>query len=213
MNNATVYPGVTLGKNVKIGPFCIIGLPFTGIESEMADTVIGDNANIRSHTIIYAGNTIGDNFSTGHHAVIRELNTIGDDVSVGTHSCLEHHIEIGNGVRIHSQAFIPEYSRLHEDSWIGPNVVMTNANYPRSLGIKDSLDGITLEKKAIVGANSTLLPGIVIGRCSLVGAGSVVTRDVEAGCVVAGNPAVMIKSMKDIDVYKDWLNEHTADES
>jgi len=74
------------------------------------ETILGSQALLRSHTVIYAGNIIGDSFQTGNKVNIRELNRIGDNVSVGTLSVIEHHVEIGNNVRIHSQAFIPEFS-------------------------------------------------------------------------------------------------------
>ncbi len=92
---------------------------------------------IRSHTVIYAGNTIGRNFQTGNKVNIRESNRIGDNVSVGTLSVIEHHVEIADNVRIHTQVFMPEFSVLEEGCWIGPNVVLTNAKYPLSPGVKD----------------------------------------------------------------------------
>jgi acetyltransferase-like isoleucine patch superfamily enzyme len=212
-NNSIIYKNVKLGSNVVIEPFCIIGIPPAGSGDGEFETVIGDNALIRSHTVIYAGNTIGTNFSTGHHAVIREHNDIGNNVSIGTLASVEHHLYIGNGVRIHSQAFIPEYSRLETESWIGPNVVLTNAKYPRSLDVKETLQGVVIGAKALIGANATLLPGIKVGRGALVGAGSLVAKDVEDGCIVAGNPAVFKKYVYDMPQYKEWLNENPVDES
>lgn len=190
---AIIYPNVKLGKNVTIEDYCIIGSPFKGYNNE--ETVIMDNAYIRSHTVIYAGNTIGINFQTGNKANIREFNTIGDNVSIGTLSVVEHHVKIGNNVRIHTQVFIPEYTVLEDESWIGPNVVITNAKYPRSENVKNELKGATVKEKAKVGANSTLLPGIEIGYNSLIGAGSVVVADVEPNVIVAGNPAKFIKKI------------------
>lgn len=190
---AKIYPGVKLGKNVTIEDFCIIGVPFKGQTSE--ETVIGDNAVIRSHTVIYAGNKIGNNFQTGNKANIRELNTIGDNVSIGTLSVVEHHVTIEEGVRIHTQVFVPEYTVLKKDAWLGPNVVITNAKYPRSPNVKTSLIGATVETNAKIGANSTLLPGVRIGENSLVGAGSVVVQDVPEGMIVAGNPAKVIRAI------------------
>jgi acetyltransferase-like isoleucine patch superfamily enzyme len=105
---------------------------------------------------------------------------------------IEHHVTLGDGVRIHTQAFIPEYSVLEARSWVGPNVVLTNARYPLAPDTKASLRGPRLERGAKVGANATLLPGVVIGSNALVGAGSVVTRDVPPGKIVAGNPARVI---------------------
>jgi len=89
-----VYPNVRLGENVIIEDYCIVGLPFKDYSGE--PTIIGDGAVIRSHSVIYAGNTIGANFQTGHKANLRELNNIGNDVSVGTLSIVEHHVSIGN---------------------------------------------------------------------------------------------------------------------
>lgn len=184
---AIIYPDVTLGKNVTIEDFCIIGVPFRGFDGEK--TIIGDNAVIRSHTVIYAGNVIGNGFQTGNKANIRELNDIGDNVSIGTLSVIEHHVKIASGVRIHTQVFIPEYSEISETAWIGPNVVFTNALYPQSASAKEELSGPKIGKNARIGANSTLLPGVSVGAKALVGAGSVVTKDVPEGYIVYGNPA------------------------
>jgi acetyltransferase-like isoleucine patch superfamily enzyme len=160
-------------------------------------TTIGAHSHIRAGTIIYAGNTIGQSFQTGNKANIREYNSIGDRVSVGTHTVIEHHVTIEDGVRIHSQAFVPEYSILKKGSWVGPNVVLTNAKYPLHPDAKNNLVGPTLEPGARVGANATVLPGVVIGECALVGAGSVVTRDVAAGATVVGNPASPLPETKE----------------
>lgn len=187
--SAVLHPGVRLGRDVVIEDFCIVGCPPRGFASGAMETVIGDGAVIRSHSVIYAGNVIGRGFSSGHHAFLRESNEIGDDVSIGTHSIIEHHVRIGVGVRIHSRAFIPEYSVLHDACWIGPGVVLTNAKYPASPDAKRNLRGVVVGSRARIGANATILPGLVVGEGSLVGAGAVVTRDVAPGQVVVGNPA------------------------
>jgi dTDP-4-amino-4,6-dideoxygalactose transaminase/acetyltransferase-like isoleucine patch superfamily enzyme len=201
--NYIIHPNVELGKNAIIGDFCIIGVPARGKQPGECKTVIGDNAVIRSHSVIYAGNIIGRNFSTGHHTVIREENRIGDDVSIGTQSCIEHHISIGNGVRIHSQVFVPEFSQLQDFCWLGPNVVLTNAKYPRSRDVKASLTGPIIEKNAKIGANTTILPGCRIGSHALIGSGSVVVKDIPAGKVAYGNPAVIRRNIRDIGLYEN----------
>lgn len=195
---ARVYPNVKLGKNVIIEDFCLIGVPPRGKAEGELETIIGDNSVIRSHTVIYAGNKIGQNFQTGNKANIRELNVIADNVSVGTLSVVEHHVIIEEGVRIHTQVFIPEYSVLKKKSWVGPNVVFTNAPYPQSPEVMKNLVGPTLHENAIVGANSTLLPGVQIGKNAIVGAGSVVTKNVADGDVVAGNPAKFMKKKSEL---------------
>lgn len=191
--NAKVYPNVKLGKNVIIEDFCIIGIPPVGQSPK--ETVIGDNSIIRAHTIIYSGNTIGENFQTGNKVNIREENLIGDNVSIGTMSIIEHHVKIEDGVRIHSQAFIPEYCVLQKGCWIGPNVVLTNAKYPNSPTTKAELKGVLLKPNCRIGANATILPGLEIGNKALVGAGSVVCKDVKDSEIVVGSPAKKISKV------------------
>lgn len=196
--NTKIFPHVKLPDSVEIGMYCIIGEPFRGMDAGNAQTIIGPDALIRSHTVIYAGNSIGANFQTGHHVFIRELNQIGNNVSVGTLSVVEHHVVIGNNVRLHTQVFIPEFSIIEDDAWIGPNVVFTNAPYPKGSRVKDELAGPTIRRGAKIGANSTILPGVIVGRGALIGAGSVVTRDVAENAIVAGNPARVKGSIVDL---------------
>jgi len=192
-STAIIYPNVNIGNNVVIEDFCIIGLPFKGMKEEK--TIIGDNAIIRSGTYIYAGNEIGKNFKTGNKVNIRELNKIGDNVSIGTLSVIEHNTCIHNNVHIHTQVFVPEYTTLEKNCWVGPNVVMTNALYPKHPKAKQELKGVHIKQNVKVGANTTLLPGVTIGAHSLIGAGSVVTKDVIGGVIVAGSPAKILRKV------------------
>lgn len=198
MNTYKLYENVVLGEGSVVEDFCIIGTPPRGVGEGELRTTIGDGAVIRSHTVIYSGNVIGRNFQTGNKVNIRESNRIGNNVSVGTLSVIEHHVEIADNVRIHTQVFIPEFSVLEEGCWIGPNVVLTNAKYPLSPGVKDQLAGPVVRRGAKIGANVTLLPGVVIGENALVGAGSVVVRDVPPGAVVVGNPARVIRQVPEL---------------
>src|SRR5262245_19201075 len=193
-----LYDNVRLGAGTVIEDFSIIGAPPRGKGDGELPTTIGDDSVIRSHTVIYAGNVIGAHFQTGNKVNIRVSNRIGNNVSIGTLSVIEHHVEIADNVRIHTQVFIPEYSVLEEGCWIGPNVVFTNAKYPVSPGVKDSLVGPIIRKGAIIGANVTLLPGVTIGERALIGAGSVVVRDVPAGAVVVGNPARVTRQISEL---------------
>jgi acetyltransferase-like isoleucine patch superfamily enzyme len=193
-----LYPGVYLGEGSTVGAFCEIGVPPRGHEAGALETHIGRQSIIRSHTVIYAGNEIGDGFQTGHGVLIREANSIGHQVSIGSHTVVEHHVRIADGVRIHSQAFIPEFSVLEEGCWIGPNVVFTNAIHPRCPRVKDCLRGPIIRRGAKIGANATLLPGVEIGEMALVAAGAVVTRDVPPATVVAGSPARVLKQVAEL---------------
>jgi acetyltransferase-like isoleucine patch superfamily enzyme len=191
--SSLMMPGVDLGEDAEVGPFVLLGEATGGEQADPVMTHIGRRARIRSHTVIYWGNTIGDDFVTGHGALIREHNWIGNNVSIGSHSIIEHHVRIGHGVRIHSAAFIPEYSVLEDDAWIGPRVTFTNVPHPRCPKAKECIQGPTIRRGAKIGASAVLLPGIEIGVGALVGAGSVVIESVPPGAVVAGNPARIVK--------------------
>jgi acetyltransferase-like isoleucine patch superfamily enzyme len=197
-DNYKILEGVKLGPDSIVEDYCILGVPPRGQKAGDLQTIIGANAHIRSHTVIYAGNKIGNHFQTGNKVNIREFNEIGNNVSIGTLSVIEHHVQIGNNVRIHSQVFIPEYSILEEGAWLGPNVVLTNAKYPLSPDVKENLKGPVIKKGAKIGANATNLPGVVIGENALVGAGSVVVHDIPDGAVVVGNPARIIKYISEL---------------
>jgi acetyltransferase-like isoleucine patch superfamily enzyme len=195
---AIIYPNVKIGDRTRVGAYCIIGEPSYGNLPGTVTTTIGSESIIRSHTVIYAGNEIGAKFQTGHKANIRENNKIGNNVSIGTHSIIEHHVNIADNVRIHSSVFIPEYSILEKGSWIGPGVFFTNAIHPLCPQVKKCLKGPVIRQNAKIGANSTLLPGVIIGEMALVGAGSVVVDDVPSRAVVVGNPARQISTISDL---------------
>jgi acetyltransferase-like isoleucine patch superfamily enzyme len=190
-----IHPNVKLGDNCIVEDFAIIEAPPRGFQSGELSTVIGNNAHIRSHTVIYAGNSIGNNFHTGNKVNLRELNKIGNNISIGALSVVEHHVIIGSGLRIHTQTFIPEYTILEDESWIGPGVVFTNARYPNSPNAKKELKGCHVEMHSIIGANGTILPGVRLGKWVIVGAGFVMTKDVQAHSVVAVNPAKIINTI------------------
>lgn len=202
MESHQIHLNVHLPDDAQIGAFVIVGEPPRGKAPGELATRIGARAVIRSHTVIYAGNVIGDDFQTGHGVLIREENEIGNHVSIGSHTIVEHHVKIADNVRLHSNVFVPEFSILEEGCWLGPNVVVTNARYPQSKNVKENLRGAHIKRGAKIGANATLLPGVVIGENALVGAGAVVTHDVPDGAVVAGNPAHIIKTIDSIADYK-----------
>lgn len=186
------HPNVNLGHETEIDEFVVLGRPPKGRISGELSLKIGPGSIIRSHSVLYAGSCIGARFQCGHGAMVREQCEIGDDCSVGSGSILEFQVRMEAGVRIHSHCFVPEHSILEEGCWLGPNVVLTNAKFPQSLRTKELLAGVRICRRARIGANSTILPGITIGEEALVGAGSVVTRDVPPGAIVAGNPAKII---------------------
>jgi len=193
---AKIHPNVEIGENASVGEFVIVGEPPRGRKSGELRTVIGRDAVIRSHTVIYAGCVIGDDFQTGHHVLVREECVIGDRVSIGSSSVVEAKLHIADDVRIHTQAFIAEKTVLEKGCWIGPNVVVTNAPYPLCRNSKETFKGAIIRREAKVGANVTILPGVEVGAQALVGAGTVISRDIPEREVHVGNPN---RKMKTVD--------------
>lgn len=151
--------------------------------------IIGKNAKIRSGTIIYEGSKIGNSLETGHNAVIREENIIGDHLSIWSNSVIDYGCKIGNNVKIHSNCYIAQFTNIEDDVFIAPGVMFANDRYPPS----KNLIGPTIKRSARIGINSTLLPGVTIGEYALIGAGSVVTKDIPPRAIAYGNPAEVKK--------------------
>ena len=128
---------------------------------------------------------------------------IGDDVRIGTFVEIQKGVRIGKRCKISSHAFICEGVTLEDEVFVGHNVTFTNDRYPRATNDNGQLQTDadwecirTLVKRgASIGSGATLLCGITIGEKAMIGAGSVVTKDVPAGATVAGNPARIMRSI------------------
>ena len=188
---------VQLGEGCVVQQPCVLGMLPRGAEHSDASTIIGVGGVIRPFTTIYAGVECGARFQTGQGVSIREDNIIGDDVSIGTNTVLEYGNRIGDRVRIHTGCFL-ELVTVEADAWIGPNVVFADDPHPPCPRYRDCRGGAVVRARARIGANSTILPGVVIGAGALVGAGSVVTHDVPEGAVVVGNPARPMSAVSDL---------------
>lgn len=199
-----IHPNAVIGKGTIVQDGVIVGEPPRGRQAGELKTVIGAGGVIRSGTVIYAGAVIGDRFNSGHGALIREDNVIGDDCSVGTNAVLEAGNRVGDGTRIHSGCFL-EHVTLGARVFLGPHVVFTDDPHPMCPRYLECVLGATVEDDVSIGANATILPGLRIGAGSLIGAGSVVTKDVASGIVVAGNPAVRVKDIDQLVCFKGYF--------
>jgi acetyltransferase-like isoleucine patch superfamily enzyme len=193
-----VAPNVQIGPRAQLLAPAIIGQAPRGHDLGELVLTIGADAVIRPFTTIYAGSVFGDRLQTGQGTSIREDNVVGDDVSIGTNAVLEFGNRIGNRVRIHTGCFL-EMVTIEDDVFVGPNVVFTDDLHPMNCpNYKHCAGGAVVRRLARIGANSTIVPGVVIGENALVGAGSVVVGDVPPGTVVVGNPARVIKEVADL---------------
>jgi acetyltransferase-like isoleucine patch superfamily enzyme len=183
------YGKNSVGKGAQIFEPVTLGFPsreFMG-KTGFTGTTIGENAVIRSGTILYCDVTIGNNFQSGHNVMIREKTQIGNRVGIGTSVVIEGNTIIGDDVSLQSMVYIPTDTVIGNKVFIGPNTVLTNDRYPptRIGGLK----GPQIRNGAAIGANATLLPGVCIGEGALVAAGAIVTRDVPAYKLAIGAPA------------------------
>jgi acetyltransferase-like isoleucine patch superfamily enzyme len=189
---------VVIGLGADLQPPCILGKAPRGAAHGELPLVIGCAAVIRPFTTIYAGSTFGDRLQTGQGASIREDNVVADDVSVGSNAVLEFGNRIGSRVRIHSGCFL-EMVTLEDDVFVGPNAVFTDDPHPMNCPrYKNCKGGALVRRLARIGANVTILPGVVVGENALVGAGSVVVGDVPPGAVVVGNPARVVNYVDEL---------------
>jgi acetyltransferase-like isoleucine patch superfamily enzyme len=166
--------------------------------SEGSDLALGRDARLRSGTVVYAGSRIGDRLQTGHHVVIREQCELGDDVSVWSNTVVDYSCRIGDRVKIHSNCYIAQYTEIGADAFLAPGVTIANDLYPGQEASRQVMSGPSIGAGAQIGVNVTILPFVRIGDGCLVGAGSVVTRDLPAGTVAFGNPAVVRGRVADL---------------
>lgn len=197
MNNK-IYNNVKIGVGTIIDEPCLIGLSPVGFVDGERPLEIGPDGHIRSFTIIYAGCKIGNNFKVGHGVLIREDNLIGNNVSIGTNCVLEFGNKIGDGSRIHTGCFM-EMTTIGKYVFVGPNAVFTDDPHPMDCPrYKDCKGGAIVEDYVRIGANCTILPGIRIGKNSIIGAGAVVVKDIPPDSVSVGNPAEVIKNINEL---------------
>ena len=135
---------------------------------------------------------IGDNTQIWQFAVILENAIIGKDCNINCHTFIENDVKIGDRVTVKSGIYIWDGITIADDVFLGPNVTFVNDKYPRSKLHPESFQKTIVEKFVSVGANATVLGGIQIGEYALIGAGSVVTKSVEAFSLVMGNPARVV---------------------
>ena len=151
---------------------------------------------IHPHSDVQSKN-IGKGTRIWQYVVILEQAVIGTNCNICAHTLIENDVLIGNNVTVKSGVYIWDGIVIEDDVFIGPCVAFANDKYPRSKQYPDTFAKTIVKKGASIGANATILPSVTLGENCMIGAGSVVTRDVPENAVVVGNPAKIIRYIGD----------------
>jgi acetyltransferase-like isoleucine patch superfamily enzyme len=207
---AIVYPGTVLGEGVKVLEHAVVGKQptlsprSTARQEPLEPAVIGDGTIVSTGAVVFAGSRIGERVILGDQSCVRERVVVGDEVVIGRGSLVENDTTIGPQTRIQAEAYITAYSTLEEHVFIAPCVVTTNDNFMgRTEQRRDLMKGPTIRRGARIGGGAILLPGVEIGEEAFVGAGAVVTRDVETRMLVVGNPARVLRPVPEHELLEN----------
>jgi acetyltransferase-like isoleucine patch superfamily enzyme len=173
-----------LGSNAEVDEGVVLGYRYPGDSEPLR---IGDHAVIRSGTTIYCNTTIGHRFQCGHNVVIRGEVTIGDRCVVHHQCTLEGRLQIGNGVKIMAHVYLPSTTDIGDMVFIGPGTSFMNDRYPMRRAAP--VQGPRIEDHVSIGGGVSVCPEVTIGRNSVIGAGSVVNKDVPPDTLAYGVPA------------------------
>ena len=141
-----------------------------------------------------------DDVDIGEDTIVRDFVNlygcrIGKGCRIAAYAEIQRGVVIGDRCKVEAFAFIPSGVKIEDEVFIGPHVCFTNDRVPKAVGDWEVTPTL-VKKGASVGANATVVCGVTIGENALVGAGSVVTKDVPANTVVAGNPARVIRKAR-----------------
>ena len=193
-NTARIEAGARIGSDTQVFALAQI----------LDGAQLGYECLVGSHAIIEAAH-IGDKTKIWHNTLIRRDARIGNNCIIGSGTSIDTGVIVGDNVKIQNNVLLYDGVTIEDGVFVGPAVTFTNDRAPRAVtpdmkpkGSDDwTIARTTVKRGASLGARSVILPGVTIGEWALVGAGSVVTKDVQAYAVVVGSPARRI----------GWVNE------
>ncbi|SMC71992.1 transferase hexapeptide (six repeat-containing protein) [Lentzea albidocapillata] len=194
---AVVHGGARIGEQARIEEHAVVGKPELGYAvgklrpGTGADTVIGPGVTVRSGAVVYAEVEIGVNSLIGHHTLLRTAVQVGADTQLGHHLTVERETRIGRDVRCSPGSHITSSTVLADKVFLGAGVRTIN---DKTLTWRDPsrepvLMAPRFEAGAKVGSGCVVMAGVTVGEKALVGAGSLVTRNIPAGALAFGHPA------------------------
>jgi acetyltransferase-like isoleucine patch superfamily enzyme len=187
---------VVVGRGLVADADVVLG--YVPSRTDAGALLLGDDARLRSGTVIYSGSEIGARFQTGHNVVVREGTRIGDDVSIWSNAVVDYGCVLGDRVKVHCNCYVAQYTELEDDVFLAPGVTIANDLYPGHPESAGAMAGPRIRARAQIGVNVTILPYVTIGTEAIIGAGSVVTRDIPEGVVAYGNPAAATRRVSEL---------------
>ena len=201
-DNVVIYPNVIVGKGTTIFASAVLGRPVLGTRTCIRPTEpnytplkIGEKCVIGSNCCLWEGSEIGHEVLIGDMAGIREQCKVGDFCLIAKGVNLSANVILGKKVKIIDNSYLPANSIVEDDVFISAGVFMANDNFFSTRGYHNEVFGPHIKKGAMIGVGATLLPKVSIGEKAIVGAGSVVTKDVPPMTLVMGVPARMIRKL------------------
>ena len=188
--NTIIGSGCVVEDNVVLGK-----QPRRGIHSAatLEPLCLAEAVTVCAGAVVFAGTAIDREVIIGDQSYIRERSRIGAKTVIGRGSTVDNDVVIGQRVRMQTGVYLTAHSLVEDDVFIAPNVTTTNDNTLGNHPPEYRLIGVTLRRGCRIGGGAVLLPGVEVGEAAVVGAGSVVTRNVPPRTVVYGNPARVVR--------------------
>jgi len=207
-HNSVLHENTHLGENSFVGDHVVLGerlMAFYQNPKEYTNPRldIGANSILRSGTVIYAGSKFGADFETGPHVIVREKSSFGKRNMLGPLCQSEGDNQIGDYNRFLNNVHLPRKTVIGNYVWVFPYTIFTNDLHPPC---GRHIEGPTIEDYAVIGTYCMFLPGVKVGKNALVGAMSLVTKDVPAESVAIGIPARVVKNIRDVKCKRELVS-------
>jgi acetyltransferase-like isoleucine patch superfamily enzyme len=196
--HAVVESGVRLSDGVEVLPYAHVGGPpkpskaLARQPTPAAETLLASGVLVGTAAKLFAGLRVGENTLLGDRCMIREHTRIGEETVMGFAVLIDAGTQVGSRTRAIANCILTGY--VGDDVFLSVGATLVNDNTMGESGFRE--ESIRLPRvghRARIGANATLLPGVEVGEDAVVGAGSVVTRSVDAGVLVMGVPARVVR--------------------
>lgn len=155
--------------------------------------------NLKIHPLSQVlSKNIGEDTQIWQFAIVLEGAVIGKGCNINCHTFIEDDVILGDRVTVKSGIYLWNGIRIDDDVFLGPNVTFVNDKYPRSKKYPEKFQNVVINRFVSIGASATILGGVNIGEYALIGAGSVVTKDVPPFALVVGNPARIVGEVDEL---------------